>query len=187
MILTLLNNWFWSKMVSNRVIVSHWSLMLGRVWWLPTRTNWFWIWLQWEFWILYFNNGESQHQTNGTQVGNHAPELPLTQPALIALTIIPESNVIVPTTMPLLAISLNCMYMFLCLDCWVLLSLILYIVGLFPINAVPLLDIWFEWSLSKWHWGSIWCLDHCIQVGSLKPTLHIYVPCLGRFHLLRAS
>ena len=189
-------------MVSKRVMVSHRSLMLGRVWWLPTRTNWFLhekiktpnlyssfeFWLQWELWILYFNIGESQHQTNGTEGGNHAPELPLTQPAaLIALTIIPESNVIVPTTMPLLAISLNCMYMFLCLDCWVLLTLILYIVGLFTINAVPLLDIWFEWSLSKWHWGSIWCLYHCIQVGSLKPTLQIYVPCLGRFHLLRAS
>ena len=26
--------------MSNRVMVSHWSLMLGRVWWLPTRTNW---------------------------------------------------------------------------------------------------------------------------------------------------
>ena len=190
MILTHQKNWFWSKMVSKRLI-------LGRVWWLPTLINWFLhekirtpnlysafeFWLQWQFWILYFNNGESQHQTNGTQVENHAPEL-----LLIALTLkIPESNVIVPTTMPLLAISLNCKYMFLFLDCWVLLSLILYIVGLFPINAVPLLDICFEWSLPKWHWGPIWCLDHCIQVGSLKPTLQIYIPCLGLFHLLRAS
>ena len=140
------------------------------------------FWLQWELWILYFNIGESQHQRNGTQVGNHAPELPL-----IALRlIIPESNAIVPMTMPPLVISLNCMYVF-----YGLLNIIqfnIYIVGLFPMNAVPLLDIWFEWSLPKWHWGPIWCLGHCIQVGSLKPTLQIYIPCLGVLYIfLRAS
>ena len=76
-------------------------------------------------------------------MGNHAPELPL-----IALRlIIPESNAIVPMTMPPLVISLNCMYVF-----YGLLNIIqfnIYIVGLFPMNAVPLLDIWFEWSLPK--------------------------------------
>ena len=50
--------------------------------------------------------------------------------------IIPESNAIVPMTMPPSVISLNCMYVF-----YGLLNIIqfnIYIVGLFPINAVPL-------------------------------------------------
>ncbi|KAL6329736.1 hypothetical protein AAG906_035384 [Vitis piasezkii] len=42
-----------------------------------------------------------KNQTNGTQVGNHAPELPSLR------LIIPGSNVIVPTTMQYLSMGIN--------------------------------------------------------------------------------
>ena len=182
-------------------MVSHWSLMLGRVWWLPTRTNW----LLYEkdqnpkfvlsFWILiavrvlnsifrqWGISASSQWRTIGEPCTGAAIDSTSIDSADYNFGIKCDCSYDNASTCHITQLYVHVFV----LDCWILLSLILNIVGIFPINAILLLDIWFEWSLPKWHWGSIWCLDHCIQVGSLKPTLHICVPCLGRFHLLRAS
>ena len=156
-------------MVSNRVMVGHWSLMLGRVWWLPTRTNWFLHEKDQNpkfvlsFWILIavrvLNSIFQQWRISASNQWNTNGE-PCTGAAIDSTSI--DSSDYNP------GIKCDCSYdngstchitqlyvhVFV-LDCWILLSLILNIVGIFPINAILLLDIWFdEENLQLYVWKS---------------------------------